>query len=161
MENLLSGLKAFAIFGSWVWAAIIVGVLLIALFVSEKEEDGIIAFVAMLGFVLLNYMFGNIPLLKLVTWSSVGVYFGLGLIFAMIRVYFYGRKMALNNNELKTYYLKENVFRWWFIWPISLLTWVFSDLLGDFWAIIYDKVSHTFEHILKLGFNSVKPVEKK
>ena len=63
MGSLLSGLTAFAIFGSWVWGAIIVGVVLIALFVSEVEEEGSIAFIAVLAFAVLNYFIDDLFLL--------------------------------------------------------------------------------------------------
>ena len=156
MGSLLSGLTAFAIFGSWVWAAIIVGVVLIALFVSEVEEEGSIAFIAVLAFAVLNYFCGNLPLLKLVTWSNGLVYFSIGLLFAIVRIFFYGRKMAKDGKDFSTYYLQGNVFRWWFIWPVALLKWVFTDLLGDFFEIIYDKLAHTFETIMRFGYDSVK-----
>lgn len=159
MENLfgsLSGLKQFVLFGSCVWAAIIVGIFLILLFVSESEEQGFIGFGSLLGLCVLNYFFGNLPLLKLISVLNVSVYLSTGLFFTIIRVFFYGRKLKLDGNEFSKVYLKDNVFRWWFMWPISLLSWIFSDLIGDFWAVIYDKLSNLFEDILKFGYNSVK-----
>lgn len=47
--------------------------------------------------------------------------------------------------------LKGNVFRWWFLWPISLLTWIFSDLLKDVFNFIYDKLKRIFQAVVDAG----------
>jgi hypothetical protein len=156
MSSLLSGLLSFAIFGSFVWAAILFGVLLICLFTSEVKKEGSIAFGAVLAFILLNYFFGNIPLNGLVSWQNVTIYLLIGLFFTVVRVFFYGRAMASKGDKFDKYYLKGNVFRWWFIWPVSLLTWVLSDIIADVWSFVYEKMGKIFEYFMELGFNSVK-----
>ena len=156
MESIFHSLTQFTLFGGFVWMAILVGIVIISLFVSEAEEEGAIAFFAILGFSVLNYYWGNVPLMKLLTWGNTLGYLGLGLTFTIVRVFFYGRQVALDKDKLYFSDLKGNVFRWWFIWPISLLTWVFSDLLSNFWDFIYERLGHTFEYFMKLGYNSVK-----
>jgi hypothetical protein len=47
--------------------------------------------------------------------------------------------------------LKGNVFRWWFLWPISLLIWIASDFIIDFWKIIYNFFKGLFESILNIA----------
>jgi hypothetical protein len=156
MGSLFAGLTGFTLFGSWIYASIALAVFIIALFVSEVVKEGAIAFIALVALLVLNYYRGNLPLLELVTWSNSLGYLGTGLLFACIRVYFYGRKMAKDGNGFSTIYLQGNVLRWWFIWPVALLKWVFSDLLADFWELVYDKLAHTFESIMRFGYDSVK-----
>lgn len=144
-----------AIFGSF-WAFLgISALLLYFMFVSENEEQGFIAFIAVVVYGVVNYFWGNVPLSHLLDWRIISSYLGLGFIFAIIRTYFFGRKLE----KLDDYYigkLKGNVFRWWFLFPISLTVWVLSDLFGDFWNYIWDKISNGFEHVLRAGFNSKK-----
>lgn len=47
--------------------------------------------------------------------------------------------------------LKGNVFRWWFLWPVSLLTWIASDFIRDAWKIIYNFFKGLFESILNMA----------
>jgi len=155
--GIFAGLLSFAIFGSFLWAAVLLGILVVLLFVSEVTENGFLAFAAVAAFVAANHVAGNIPLIKLLTWSNAGLYFSLGLIFTVIRVYFYGRSQALKGyKEVNYSYLKGNVSRWWTIWPVALLKWLFSDLLKDAWDYIYSKLGKVFEWILEAGFNSGK-----
>ena len=157
MGHLFAGLLSLAIFGSFWWAAVLLGILVVLLFVSEVTENGFLAFAAVLAFVACNHVAGNLPLLGLVTWTNVGIYFGVGLIFTLIRTYFYGRSQAIKGYAKVDFdYLKGNVSRWWSIWPVSLLKWLCSDLLKDFWNWIYDKFGKWFEYVLQLGFNNAK-----
>lgn len=150
MENLLS----LAIFGSFVWACIFVLALIITLFVSEHVEHGGIAFVGVVAFWAVNYFWGNIPLTNYINWLNIAAYLAIGLLYTVIKAYFRGRSTKYFNDELR--YLKGNVFRWWFIWPISLLSWIFSDLLEQAWDWVYQKFQSTFEFFLRLGFKSNK-----
>lgn len=148
MENLLS----LAIFGSFVWLCIFVAAVVVAFFWAENEEQGGIAFVAVVVFLIVNYFWGNVPVFNYVSWINGIVYFGIGLVYAVIRTYFYGKK----SDERDIHYLKGNVFRWWFIWPISLINWAVSDLLGDLWNWAYDRFEGMFEYFFKLGNKSKK-----
>jgi len=156
MVSLFGGLTALTLFGSFFWMAVLLVVLLIALFASEVEEQGGIAFIGVVTFLVLNYYWGNVPVMKFISWASVLGYLGVGLLFTIVRVFFYGREMAIKGNKFDVWYLKNHVFRWWFIWPISLLVWIFSDLLSDLWNFIYERLGHTFEYFMKLGYDSVK-----
>lgn len=116
-----------------------------------------------------------------VNLALVGYYVLIGLGHSMARTYLYGRKrkperlaVIEEQNEWNEKYrsdegemqstskiemfdrttydkLKGNVFRWWFLWPVSLLTWVFSDLLRDVWDLIYDYTKKVFQAILDAG----------
>ena len=149
-----------AIFGSFTLAIVFIALVFIAFIASEKVEHGGIAFLALVVFCVINYMWGNIPLLKLVTLPRVFLYLGIGFIFAIVRIYFFGRGQK-NEGYSRVRYdsIKSNVFRWWFIWPASLAYWVFSSLLGEAWDWVYDKFESLFDYFLMLGFNSVKKKE--
>ena len=96
---------------------------------------------------------------------------------SLVRTYFYGRKPPgpthnaygigkPNIEEIKNHqnriieerksYLKGNVFRWWFLFPISLLNWILSDLIEDVYDFIYNKLQRLYVRVLMMGFPSVK-----
>jgi hypothetical protein len=156
---MIQSLLSLAIFGSFVWFAIITAVLLYLFFLSESEEQGFIAFAAVIAYGVINYFWGNVPLQHLLDTKLILSYLGLGLIFAIVRTYFFGRELKGMAEKLDSHYidkLKGNVFRWWFLFPISLIFWLVSDLFGDLWDYVWDKISNGFEYILKAGFNSKK-----
>lgn len=148
MEHLLS----LAIFGSFMWFCIVLAALLITFFWSESVEHGGIAFIGVVAFLILNHFWGNVPVRDYISTVNVLIYLGLGLIYAVIRTYFYGR----NSSERDIAYLKGNVFRWWFIFPISLISWIVSDLCRDLWNWVYDLFQGMFEYFFKLGQKAKK-----
>lgn len=150
MEQFLN----FALFGSFAWALAFFILLFIVLMVSEGVEHGGVAFLGLACFLLINYYWGNIPVQKLITWQNVLGYLGIGFIFAIIRIYFYGRKLGSEGETIKDAEIKEHVFRWWFIWPASLIYWCFSSLLIEAYNLVYDKFESTFKYFLNLGINS-------
>lgn len=146
---------SFTIFGSFIWFCVLTLALLVFFFYAESEEEGFIATAAIACYLIVNHFWGNVPVFTYVSWSSVGIYLGAGFIFAIIRTYMFGRKL----DKLEDSYIRElkgNVFRWWFLWPVSLISWAVSDLAADVWNWVYAKVGNVFESILKAGFNSIK-----
>jgi hypothetical protein len=89
MVSLFGGLTALTLFGSFIWMAVLLVALLIVLFVSEVEEEGGIALIGVVTFLVLNYYWGNVPVIKFVSWVSVLGYLGVGLLFTIVRVFFY------------------------------------------------------------------------
>lgn len=156
MEQLLT----YAIFGSFVWAAIFVGAFIIACLFAEGLEHGGLALISLIILLMVNYWWGNFPLMDLLNWTNVLLYFGVGLIFAVIRIYFYGREMGAKGYEAKNLDIKDHIFRWWTMWPISLLYWLGSKLFGDIWDLIYDRFKSTFEFILAAGVKSKSKSKK-
>jgi hypothetical protein len=155
---MLTQLLTLTIFGSFIWFAILTFILIIAFFVSEKEELGYIATIAVIVYLLLNRFFGNVPILQFITWTNVLSYLGLGFVYTVIRTYFYGRYAKENGYSLNTLKsdLSGNVFRWWFLFPISFIYWMVSDFIAQAWDVIYDLLSNGFEKIFTAGFNSKK-----
>jgi hypothetical protein len=145
MEQLIN----FTIFGSGFAFALIVIAWFITLVYSEVDESGGFAVVSTILFLAFNYFWGNFNALKYLTFRDVGIYLLLGLTFALIRTYFKGKELKkLNNAQVKeNYNLKGNVFRWWFLFPVSLITWVVSDLFSDLWDLLYKKIGTIFVKI--------------
>jgi len=93
--------------------------------------------------------------MKAITWQTVLSYLGVGFVFAIIRVYFHGRHIAEyghSDNES----IQNHIFRWWFIWPISLIYWIFSSLAEEVWGWVYDRFESTFKYFYNLGLKSKK-----
>jgi len=143
-------------FGSFVWFCIIVTILLICMFFSEKENEGGLGLGCFIIFIAINYFWGNINmawLLNIKLWIG---YILVGFVFCFIRVFFYGRSRAKDYYKNLSTDLKGKVFRWWFMWPISLIYWIFSDLLSEVWDMTYQFFGNMFSRIEQLGMQSIK-----
>jgi hypothetical protein len=46
--------------------------------------------------------------------------------------------------------LKGHVFRWWFLFPVSMITWFFGSVLKDVYDLIYSKLGGLYEKVLNL-----------
>lgn len=169
--EIFSFLPEFLLFGSALYFWFLVVIIAIVLFSSEANENSLRAFISIGIFLVVTQLFSTFDILSFVTLKYVGIYFGIGAVYALIRTYIYGRKRAIEKStkDFSGSYptesgfdfdtrvrLKRNVFRWWFMFPISLLFWVFSDLLKELYNFVYDKVKGLFIQILKAGENSVK-----
>jgi hypothetical protein len=147
---MLESLQSFLLFGSFVWFWIITGILLICLFLSDIEEQGYAATTSLIIFLGLNYFWGNLDISQFFNFKLIGIYLLIGLIYSFIKTYFYARKKGEDGRE----YIKENVFRWWGLWPISLINWILSDIIRDLYNLIYDKLSNLYNGIFNLGLKS-------
>jgi hypothetical protein len=152
---MIHGFLEFQFFGSFTWFLISAIVLLACFFIAELSEQGFVGTVAVAVFLALNYYWGNVPTMKVFTWPNVGIYLLLGFIYAVIRTYFFGREQSSISNYVIDE-LKGNVFRWWLLFPISLVVWTLSDLLENVWNLVYDICSNGFEYVLNIGYNSKK-----
>lgn len=173
-------LLALTLFGSVIWFWAVVAVFIIICFASDVNENGFFAFGTLIILGVLFYFKGNIdPLLEFLSLPNIGSYLGIGLIFSCIRTFFAARVLGHKikdlpetkddatkkgySSESKEYQkerfindLKGDVFRWWFMWPISLLTWVATDIVKDVYDWVYSKMSGFYNWIVDLGVNSVK-----
>lgn len=172
MESLLT----VTLFGSMIWAIISVIVFLILLFSSDIKENGFVAFSSLIIFGVIYYFWGTFqPILTILSWKIILFYFVIGLIYSIIRTFFKGRTLGEEIKDLpdkrpnnypydtkssakKEFFddLKGNVFRWWFMWPISFINWAISDLVKDTWNFIYSKMKKFYYFILELGVKSVQ-----
>ena len=148
MENLIP----FTLFGS----GIAFGIMLVALFTilicSDIEESGVLAFVAFLIAIGLNYFWGTFNPLTIISIRNVSIYLFLGFLFSLVRTYFKGKQLSKYDKENSTknkqfFNLKEHVFRWWLMFPICFITWVFGDLLKDLYNFVYSKLNKVYQSI--------------
>jgi hypothetical protein len=172
----MGSLLTVTLFGSVIWTVVSVVLFLTILFASDIEENGIYAFVSLIVFGVIYYFWGTFePLLIFLSWKMLSLYFVVGLIYSIVRTFFEGRTLgedikdlpdekpnvySYNNKESQKNIffdeLKGNVFRWWFMWPISLINWAVTDLIADIWDYLYSKMKKFYNLILELGIKSVK-----
>ena len=144
---MLELLQSFTLFGSVIGFYIAVLFLIGLLFYSDIEEEGYGAFFSFLIFCGVTYFWSNFNILSYFSWGLVGSYLGIGLLYSFIKTYFYARK----NGEKGRKYIKENVFRWWFLWPVSLINWILSDIIKDLYNFLYNRLSDLYNEIFNLG----------
>ena len=176
METLL----AITLFGATLWFWLSILAFIVICFIAEVKEDGYVSFIFLIVFGIVWYFWGDLkPLRSLFTISNILIYFGIGLGFAFVRSFFSARALGERIKDLpKTRddikgpshvyqsqdsekerfldKLKENVFRWWFQWPISLFTWIATDIATDIANFLYSRVENIFKFIVDLGIKSVK-----
>ncbi len=156
-------LVIYTLFGNSILFIMSLAILFIALLISDIKESGVAATVFFVIFVTLNIFGGDLPILDYLTWGNVGLYVGIGLVFAIIRTFFKGKELtskykALDDNnydkkgktlkEYKSNYdLKSSIFRWWFLFPFSVITWVCGSIFIDLKNFIYRKLGGVFETI--------------
>ncbi len=141
---------AFTLFGSIVWFYITTIIVLIGLFLVENEESGWLGFIISVGYITLDYYTDkNFDLKMIFSWQNVLIYLFLGIVFSLIRTYFKGKE--LTEDEKKRFELKEHVFRWIFMFPISLLNWlVFRVLFKDIFNYLYKKAESTYTKLFNM-----------
>jgi hypothetical protein len=161
----------FTLFGGAVWFVLAVVGLLVALFASEYHENGFGATISIIIALVVNYVWGDFPIMEYVSWGKIGVYIGIGFVFSFLRTYFKGRELSSkykkylekfeskdSQKEPKTkpefnkekFDLKGHVFRWWFLFPVSMLSWFFGSLLKDLGNAVYAKIGKLYEKVLNL-----------
>lgn len=144
----------FTLFGSILLGNILLIILLLILISSEKMKNGYIAFISLLIFMCIYHFWGQgETIVQYITWTTFAMYILIGFIYSLLRSFLYGVKNKSTPKEYAIYDLKENVFRWWFMWPISLGYWIFSDCIRDIYNWLYTKLNFIFESVYKLGSN--------
>lgn len=167
---------SITLLGSFVWWCIITAVLLIIFFISEVKENGYVAFGFAVAYLTLFYFKGNQDLGVFLDWIYLLMYLGIGIIYSVIRTLNLGlksknevqkhinstnwdiksKKDAIKYKKRQREQLLEkldgNVFRWWFMWTISLIVWTLSNLMSDFWNWLWKTFRSFFEEIFNLGF---------
>ena len=150
----------FLLFGSMVWFWIVAFIVFVATCISEKSENGWGAFWSIIIFLILVYFWGEIEIFTLTNLKFVLAYLGIGFVYALIRAYFYGVKSKrddkVNWNREK---LKDKVFLWWFLMPFSLFNWILSDLISDFYNLLYAGFGKLFSHVFSFGAGGEEQTE--
>lgn len=167
MENLFSVLATLTLFGSVIWFWISVALFLTICFASDINKNGFYAFGTLVVFVILFNFWGNIePIVSFLTVKNIFIYLGIGFLVATLRTFVATKKLKkeikdlpiekpnqypyTTKQEAKNEFIKElegNVSRWWFMWPISSI----SFLVNDGWKFAYSKIKGYFKFIVELG----------
>jgi len=173
----MEALLTLTLFGSVIWFWISAIIFLFICFASDINENGFVAFAFLVVVAILYHFWGDIKsILTFLTFVNISIYLVIGLMFSAFRTFFAGRTLGKlikdlpgNKDKPTSYYgstkesekaifidkLKGNIFRWWFMWPISLITWLVTDLFKDAWNFIYSKLKVFYNYILDLGIKSV------
>ena len=170
MKEFLSFLPEFILWGSAIWFWIFTFLLIGIFFVSDLVENGITALFSFIIFFIITYFWSNFNIFSFLTLWNVLIYLGIGLVYAAIRTLFFGRKKRAELKEssddsvgrsetIKRFALmdlKNNVFRWWLLFPVSMINWAFTDLIKDLYNLVYSKIGNIFVKIFDLGFTDKK-----
>jgi hypothetical protein len=145
VELFLSFIEGFSLF-----FLIEVAVLIFLLFLSEEVEHGAVAFVSLLLFYGICLVRHETHYISEPSLLNIIIYILIGLFYALIRLYFSGvskkthhwdysgenketrEKSLAQNKENILHFVKNNFFRWWGIWPVSFLYYIFTDILKQF-----------------------------
>ena len=152
-------LLSLTIFGSFIWFCIVTGLLFLAYVISDALEAGVIAVLATVSYLVVNYYSGNVPIVKVFTLSNILIYLALGFLYASLRTYLYGvekRKNYPNKYDFDKSEIKSSVIRWWLLFPFSLISWCVTDLFNNFFSALYNLFSKFFEAVFILGYKGVK-----
>lgn len=168
MIETINELVVFTVFGSVAWFLILVAALIVALFASEYREEGGIGFVAVCVFVIVSSVWGTVPLMDLITIPSVVGYLVVGFSYSLARTYAKGKELGRKatkdygnystkesesledfiKRQKSSFELKSHVFRWWLMFPISMIHWVFGTLLKDAFSGVYARVEFLYKRLL-------------
>ena len=141
----MDALLGLTLFGSALVFALLVLVLFIALLSADLNESGAQATVAVVIFLGINYFWGPPEIFEIFTIRNALLYVFIGFLFSLLRTYFKGKELSAENK--KYFRLKDHVFRWWFLWPICAITWIFGRLLGDLYDFLYKKLYKVYESL--------------
>jgi hypothetical protein len=96
-------------------------------------------------FLALNNWWGTIDLTAILTLKNSFLYVVIGFLFSIVRTYFKGRE--LTKREKLDFQLKEHVFRWYFLFPICALNWIFGSLLKQVFDWFYAKIETFYQKL--------------
>lgn len=141
----------YTLFGSVSLFFVFLGLLVFALILADLNENGYYATVSFAIFIGLIYFWGEIVVLSIFTIKNILMYVFVGFLFSLVRTYFKGKELKKKGKEYKEdFRLKDNVFRWWFLFPISAINWIFGHLLRDLYNVIYAKVEKIYVSIFNM-----------
>jgi hypothetical protein len=132
---------------------IILCVFFIGLISAESSKNLYIALLSLIMITLTHYLGYYDFLFEYITIKNIIIYLLLGLIYCLLKVFFVGvfhnekqfaPYISLNSEERKKYikereieFLKENVMRWWLLFPISSLFFIYKIIPNFISDIIY------------------------
>lgn len=169
METVNEFLPQVSLFGNVLAFWLCILGLFILLFVWDFYEKSVASISSIVIFVIIVYFWGDIKVFTFITLQRVGYYFFIGIVFALIRTFFYGNKKLeytgylieptkeekirniIEQNKDLSKDLKNNVLRWWSLWPISLFNWLLTDFMRQIGSWLYDRFNKVFLYFFNLG----------
>lgn len=152
----MESIMCYELFGHVYMFNVLLLVLFITLLVSDVNEAGYFAVVAIIVAIGLNYFWGTFPILSIFTLRNCAIYLFIGFIFSIIRTYFKGKELSAYDKKYQTankkaiFNLQDHVYRWITMWPISGINWVFGRLLVDAWNFIYTKIGILYRSVFNM-----------
>ena len=141
----------YTLFGSVGLFFLGLGILVFTLILADLNENGYYATFSFAVFLGLVYFWGEADILSVFSIKNILMYLFTGFLFSLMRTYFKGKELSKKGKGYKeTFRLKDNVFRWWFLFPISAINWVFGHLLRDLFNLIYSKVEKVYVSIFNM-----------
>jgi len=135
-------LNNFALFGiQWILWLVLTIVFFIGVF-SESEENGFIVFGAFVILLILYAIWGSTDLSAVFKPIYITYYIGIGIIFSLIKTFFYGVNKKRHSRKAK-----DHVVRWILNWPMSL---VFL-LVGDIGTLFIKLTGELYDAIENAG----------
>lgn len=141
----MDALLGLTLFGSGILFALFALLFLLALITADLSEMGTHATIAAIIFFGLAYFWGSPEIFDIFTIRNALLYVFIGFLFSLLRTYFKGKELSAENK--KYFHLKDHVFRWWFLWPICAINWIFGRLLGDLFDFLYTKLNKVYTSI--------------
>jgi hypothetical protein len=172
MGEFFVGLMALTLFGSVIWFWLVLAIFLVFCVLSEVKHNGYIAFGFFVVFLTATYFWGSetFEYFKSVfVWKNVLLYLGFGVLYSVFKTIFMTGKLKkvlktlpetstdswvqTKEKEKRGFIekLEGNVARWIFMWPISLIVWLFQDLFVDIWNAVWRVVRGFYLYIVDWG----------
>jgi hypothetical protein len=149
------------------FTSVFIGVVVLCLVLEEVYDGhGYFALSILVAFLIGDHFFGGTAHNYVdLSYKGVGIYIGIGFLYAIIRVFFLGAKTKINDipaylkpenidawvKEKKNSIIQHNVWRWWINWPFSLIGWILGDVFKWFRTILWKLLKSLFMAVFNLG----------
>ena len=172
MGEFLVGLMALTLFGSVIWFWIVLAIFLAFCILSEVKHNGYIAFGFFVAISVAIYFGGGETFeyfKSFFVWKNILIYLGVGVFYSVIKTVVMTVKLKkvletlpetstdswvqTKDKEKRSFIekLEGNVSRWIFMWPVSLVVWLFQDLFVDIWNAIWRIVRGFYLRIVDIS----------
>ena len=160
-KNMINAIP-FMLFGNTILFIVAIVLLVIIAIIADIVENGYIVTTAVITFLVINHLWGTFPILSIFTKANfifLGLYLLCGFVFSLVRTYAKGKELKAKDKESdanfpnrksklhENFELKEHVFRWWFLFPVALINWVFGRLMVDMFNMLYEKIGKLYVKI--------------
>tara|TARA_R110000772_G_scaffold95789_3_gene194159 strand:- start:9108 stop:9587 length:480 start_codon:yes stop_codon:yes gene_type:complete len=157
MKEFFDFLPEILLFGSvfYFWGLALVVTIIMS--IAEHNQSWTWVTIPFIGFLALSSFKGNLDIAQYMDFMNFVYYFGIGFLYALLKTAIFAKKTTRKDANWERDELQWRVFDWWILWPFSVISWIFSDLIKDLW----EKVIYALFKSLFVGvFNFFLPKEK-